>query len=249
MTTPPLQPADTPNPDLALWQQAFDSIVHPGMTHMLDALIEMENCLAPAVTYLEGLDADDKEQAALGIAVVGFALDYADRHLDHFGLWDGPPAPKPATLTQAKTAVSNVLTFVRGWIVFYRQELAAQHNDEDDDDSNVEEAPAPATPQASAPPPAKPTIKEGTFEIAWKDKTCLLGNGMEFKVFEFLLRRPGFYYSTANLQEAVWGHDSMVEKNTIQRTVSNLRKKLTEAGMIALTIDGSQRDHYALKIG
>ena len=205
MTTPLRPSTDTPDPELVQWQQAFDAIVHPGMTKELDTLIEVESRLAPAVSYLDTLDANDMGQAGRGIAVAGFALVYADQHLDHFGLWDGPPAPKPADLARAKTALNNVLTFVRGWIVFYRQELAAQHEDDEQEGTDAEEPPPPATPQASSPPPAKPTIKEGTFEVVWKDKTCPLGNGMEFKVFEFLLRRPGFYYATATLQEAGLG--------------------------------------------
>lgn len=251
MTTPPRQPADALDPELAQWQQAFDAIIHPGLTKVLDTLIEMESRLAPAVAYLDSLDANDTEQAARGIAVAGFALDYADQHLDHFGLWDGPPAPKPPSFSHAKTALNNVLTFVRGWIVFYRQELAAQHdNDEDEGTDAATVAATTSEPGqgSKSPTQEKPTADEGTFEAVWKGTQCFLGNTMEFKVFAHLCRRPGFYFTVKNLLDDVWGDDRVVSDGTVQKTISNLRKKLKAAGMDGLEIDGSQQGTYALKI-
>jgi DNA-binding winged helix-turn-helix (wHTH) protein len=48
------------------------------------------------------------------------------------------------------------------------------------------------------------------------------------------------------LRDDVWG-DIETEKNTIQRTVSNLRRKLRDAGLAAVIIEG-QKDNYRLKV-
>lgn len=95
----------------------------------------------------------------------------------------------------------------------------------------------------------KPIVDEGTFTVTWKGKKCFLGKTMEFKVFAHLCRRPGFYYPLNNLLDDVWGPDRAVEKGTVQKTISNLRKKLGAGGMADMKIDGSQQGTYALKIG
>jgi DNA-binding response OmpR family regulator/7-cyano-7-deazaguanine synthase in queuosine biosynthesis len=87
-----------------------------------------------------------------------------------------------------------------------------------------------------------------TFEARFADKACFLGNTNEYRLLERLLRRPGVFVSVDSLRDDVWG-DSQVEKNTIQRTVSNLRRKLRKSHMEAVTIDGSQRGCYRLVIG
>ncbi len=44
----------------------------------------------------------------------------------------------------------------------------------------------------------------------------------------------------------VFEGDEHTAKNTIQRTVCNLRRKLREAALEGVLIDGSQKDHYQL---
>jgi 7-cyano-7-deazaguanine synthase in queuosine biosynthesis len=84
------------------------------------------------------------------------------------------------------------------------------------------------------------------FEARLGDgKSCFLGNTMEYRLLERLNRRPGDYISVNQLRDDVWQNPS-TEKNTVQRTVSNLRRKLESAGMSAIKIDGSQKDHYRL---
>ncbi len=85
-----------------------------------------------------------------------------------------------------------------------------------------------------------------TFEARLGEKRCFLGNTLEFALLARLNRRPGIYVSVSSLREDTW-RDAQIEKNTIQRTVSNLRRKLREAGL-CLVIDGSQKDHYQLKL-
>jgi hypothetical protein len=54
----------------------------------------------------------------------------------------------------------------------------------------------------------------------------------------------GFEEIVLFIASDVWNDDD-VEKLTIQRTVSNLRRRLSNTG---LEIDGSNKGHYALKV-
>jgi hypothetical protein len=49
------------------------------------------------------------------------------------------------------------------------------------------------------------------------------------------------------LGEDVWG-DPATKKNTIQRTASNLRRKLSDALISELAIQGDQPGHYRLHL-
>jgi DNA-binding winged helix-turn-helix (wHTH) protein len=67
------------------------------------------------------------------------------------------------------------------------------------------------------------------------------------RLLERLARRPGIYVPISTLVEEVWG-DELTQKNTVQKTVANLRKCLSTVGMEALNIDGSECDHYVLRL-
>lgn len=113
------------------------------------------------------------------------------------------------------------------------------------------ELPEDETPAADEDEPlgqeqAKPVVDGDTFSVSYRGKSCQLRNTKEFALFERLNRRPGQYFSNDTLIQDVWG-DALVERNTVQRTVSNLRQKLSEAGFEGIEIDGTtNRGHYAL---
>jgi DNA-binding response OmpR family regulator len=48
----------------------------------------------------------------------------------------------------------------------------------------------------------------------------------EYRLLEFMMRRPGRVLSRAAIIEAVWGFDENVEDNTLEAFVSSLRNKL-----------------------
>ncbi len=97
-------------------------------------------------------------------------------------------------------------------------------------------------------PAASRLVLDGeTFEARLGNGRCFLGHTMEFALLERLNRRPGRFISIQVLREDVW-HEQLTEKYTIQRTVSNLRRKLRDAGLVGLEIDGSQRNHYRLTL-
>jgi DNA-binding response OmpR family regulator len=60
-----------------------------------------------------------------------------------------------------------------------------------------------------------------------------------------LNRRPGRYVSLDALRQDVWG-DRDTAKNTIQRTITNLRRKLREASLTGVLLDGNEKGHYRL---
>jgi hypothetical protein len=92
-----------------------------------------------------------------------------------------------------------------------------------------------------------PVVDRDTFTVHHRGRKCELSNTMEFALIERLSRQPGQYFSVSTLMEEVWD-DRKVEKNTVQRTASNLRRKLREAGLDSIEIDGTtNRDHYSLK--
>ncbi len=90
-------------------------------------------------------------------------------------------------------------------------------------------------------------IDEGTFEVWNGGKPCSLGNTMEFRALRRLARRPGHYVSVQSLVDDAWG-GAIRTNGAIQKTISNLRRKLREAGVEGIELDGAQRGHYALKI-
>jgi DNA-binding response OmpR family regulator len=95
---------------------------------------------------------------------------------------------------------------------------------------------------------AAPVIDHETFSIRWKGKTCELRVGKPFKLFERLCRRPGIYVSVEDLIDELWpGYQ--VERNTVQQTASRLQRRLRQAGMDDLIIDGRKNPgYYALVI-
>jgi len=91
-----------------------------------------------------------------------------------------------------------------------------------------------------------PTADRDTFSFRYGSGACPLGNSVEFRFVERLCRRPDVFIDIDKLREDVWD-GQVVEKNTIAKTASNLRRKLKDAGVAGIEIDGSQKGHYALR--
>jgi hypothetical protein len=245
------------DPELAAWRRAFQCIIHPYLP-MLSTLIEMEDRLAAASGYLHTLEDGDTNQVERALAVATMAIEYTGPLLDHFGIWDSPPVPRPSNLTQARMMVDNVLRGVREQIILGQMALAPTNEEDEqgagqsalsgavDHAANAEGCPAEKRLPSEEPELAPLVVDRGTFSVRWGEKSCLLGNTKEFSLIERLNRRPGEYLSIPALIRDVWdGYEA--EKNTVQKTVSNLRKKLKSAGIGDVTIL-AERDHYALKL-
>jgi hypothetical protein len=89
-------------------------------------------------------------------------------------------------------------------------------------------------------------LDDNTLEARYGSKACFLGNGKEYQLLHRLLRRPGHFVTIDVLREDVW-EGERVEKNTVQRTVSNLRRRLQDSGITEVVIDGSQANRYCVR--
>lgn len=88
-------------------------------------------------------------------------------------------------------------------------------------------------------------VDQDTFSVAYGGRSCSLGNTVEFRLIARLHRSAGKYLSNVTLGEDVWSDDE-TRTNTIQATVSNLRRRLRDHQVIGVVIDGDQPGHYGL---
>ena len=80
---------------------------------------------------------------------------------------------------------------------------------------------------------------------AENNMTIKLGYTNEFKVLEVLNKNFGLFVSHSKIIEEVW--DNQGESTNIQRAVSNLRRKLKDAGMNQVLIN-AENGHYSLSL-
>lgn len=92
-----------------------------------------------------------------------------------------------------------------------------------------------------------PTADRDAFVFRYGSGECTLGNSVEFRFIERLCRSPEVYIDTGKLMEDVW-EGRVVQKNTVAKTACNLRRKIREAGVSGVEIDGMQKDHYRLHL-
>jgi hypothetical protein len=85
-------------------------------------------------------------------------------------------------------------------------------------------------------------IDHSQFEVRQGKKSCFLGNTKDFHLLDRLIRARGQFVHLDTLIQDVW-EGARVEKNTIQRTVSNIRRKLGKR-FEGIRLDGTQKDHY-----
>lgn len=105
------------------------------------------------------------------------------------------------------------------------------------------EAEAPAVVAAVRPAAGgRFVLDETRFEARCGGKACGFGNSNEYWVVKELAKDPGACVSVEALRKAVW-RDAVVEKNTIQKTVGNARRKLKRLPGVTIT---PLKDHYRL---
>ncbi len=107
-------------------------------------------------------------------------------------------------------------------------------------------AAAAAAPLANQTHYGKPTADAGTFTFYYGYGSCFLGNSVEFRLAERLAKSPGVFIGIGKLMEDVWDGRT-VQKNTIAKTACNLRRKLKDATVTGITIDGGEKDHYRIQ--
>ena len=229
----------------AAWRRRFSLMLHPHAS-VLQSLIEADDKLNAAVGFLGPLSPDIEAEREHGMVVASVAIEYALKLLEYHGLVDGPDPPMPTNLAQAKQAVANLLAFVRENVELGRtaegQAVTGDAEpDEDEDD-------APPDEESDDRDESRLVVDPATFSARYRGKECVLGNTKEFRLLERLARSRGTFLRVFDLMDDVWP-DSEPEKGTVQKTASNLRKKLAAAGLGKwIVIDGLQKDHYSLKL-
>ncbi len=92
----------------------------------------------------------------------------------------------------------------------------------------------------------RPIVNLATFSVAWRGRTCFLGNTLLFWFFDRLASCPNRYVSHVDLLDDVWRGER--ESTTIRGVAKRLRDRLSRCGMeeLANSIDGSVPGHYGL---
>lgn len=92
-----------------------------------------------------------------------------------------------------------------------------------------------AVARRSARPPIA-TLRVDDLELETASRTVsrrgrrIVLTATEFRMLEFLMRRPGHAASRSSIIEAVWGFDGDVEPNTVDAFIKLLRDKITVPG-------------------
>jgi hypothetical protein len=108
-----------------------------------------------------------------------------------------------------------------------------------------ESVPQPQSESGSDQDHAMLVLSRDDFTVQYRGGTCQLGNVIAFILLERLNRRPGIYISLDTLITDVW-KGTVVSNEAVQKQKSLLKKKLHDAGMSGITIDGRQRHNYRL---
>lgn len=75
--------------------------------------------------------------------------------------------------------------------------------------------------------------------------SCFLGNTIPFGLMSRLAQSSDVFVHIDVLKTDVW-HDEHVTDETVMRTARSLRAKLREAGIVAVSVNTSQKQHIAL---
>jgi hypothetical protein len=96
--------------------------------------------------------------------------------------------------------------------------------------------------------PLQLVLDDSTFEARLGAKPpCFIGNTIEYRLLSYLHLNRNRFVPVTELIDEVW-RDGPTREYTVQRTVSNLRRRLARAGFSAVHIDGSQKGHYRLTV-
>lgn len=96
-------------------------------------------------------------------------------------------------------------------------------------------------------------VDHTTFSIRYKGRVCELGYTKPFAIFDrlnrFRERTSNAFLSIQQLMDDVWSDSEFVQKNTVHKHISTLRKALQDDGLRGIKIDGDTNPgHYRLII-
>jgi len=93
-----------------------------------------------------------------------------------------------------------------------------------------------------------PFVDEAMLSIAFRGRSCFLGNTLPFRFFARLAQRPNTYITYEQLFNDVWQCDR--SDAAVRSVVKRLRKAFRQNDMpeLADAIDGTVAGHYGLKL-
>ena len=234
-------------PELTAWRKSLSPCIHQHLP-LASTLNEILDKLAGVQGFLGTLNHANPREFAFAVMVGEMAANYAHKLLVHFGLtYSDDPAPPPINPMQAQFVVSNLQGIVQEFILLHQDSLVKNYDGDivkpgvDLINTDISILSAPLLPDETN----ILKIDRDTFSVYLSDLTLKLGYTNEFKVLEVLNKNFGLFVSHSKIIEEVW--DNQGESTNIQRAVSNLRRKLKDAGMNQVLIN-AENGHYALSL-
>lgn len=234
-------------PELTAWRKSLSPCIHQHLP-LASTLNEIQDKLAGVQGFLGTLNHANPREFAFAVKVGEMAANYAHKLLVHFGLtYSDDPAPPPINPMQAQFVVSNLQGIVQEFILLHQDSLVKNYDGDivkpgvDLINTDISILSAPLIPDETS----VLKIDRDTFSVYLSDLTLKLGYTNEFKVLEVLNKNFGLFVSHSKIIEEVW--DNQGESTNIQRAVSNLRRKLKDAGMNQVLIN-AENGHYSLSL-
>lgn len=235
------------DPELTAWRKSLSPCIHQHLP-LASTLNELQEKLSGVQGFLGTLNHADPREFAYAVKVGEMAANYAHELLVHFGLtYSDDPAPSPINPMQAQFVVSNLQGIVQEFILLHQDSLLKNYDGDivkpgvDLINTDISILSAPLLPDETN----VLKIDRDTFSVYLSDLTLKLGYTNEFKVLEVLNNNFGLFISHSKIIEEVW--DNQGESTNIQRAVSNLRRKLKDAGMNQVLIN-AENGHYSLSL-
>lgn len=229
---------------LKSWQRHFDATFYVGNPCLppISTMQEVEYKLVAAINAVESFADENEASQPMGLEVARLAIDFGCKVLVQLGVLDDEgQTPPPLNLKMAKSGLLNLVETIHQQIGEHRIAMKLQAEEEDYEIDSIDLAIADEEAKAET----KPVFDSSTFSVEWHGKSLNLGSTLAYYLFERLCRSPGIYISIDTLMQDVWKGKS-VSDEAVQKQVSNLRKKLSEAGFEGVSFDGDQPMHYRL---
>jgi len=208
---------------LTSWKIKFDQLILAPWSPFKSTLLDLIEKVDEALAYVKTLENIDQNQKELGIKIAELVIVNIEKTLVHFekefDYLTETQVPTPQNIPQACLILKTM-----------RAKLTLIYN------NSFRKAPVLQD---------ELEIDEEEFSISFKGLTCNLGNTIQFKIFCYLNKQLGKNVPINDLMNAVWD-DQHVERNTINKQISLLRKILSKIKDVV--IESNENNTYSMSI-
>lgn len=208
---------------LTSWKIKFDQLILAPWSPFKSTLLDLIEKVDEALAYVKTLENIDQNQKELGIKIAELVIVNIEKTLVHFekefDYLTETQVPTPQNILQACLILKTM-----------RAKLTLIYN------NSFHKAPVLQD---------ELEIDEEEFSISFKGLTCNLGNTIQFKIFCYLNKQLGKNVPINDLMNAVWD-DQHVERNTINKQISLLRKILSKIKDVV--IESNENNTYSMSI-